>query len=317
MSAHPLPAPLDAREVKSRADFVALASRYTSLRRSGRQYAGLCPFHRESNPSFYVHPEKKIFRCFGCGMGGDLFRFVMLIEGCDFLQALKIVAALDADGSFGEAPAAVRRILVRHAVKRETFAEAAVRIVSSLPPSGFLPSCSRCSTPMVFRSYRGNRFGGAYACGSCSLFFGPRELRQKLLAERGARCQWCRRDGCPVQMHHLWKAGNPFDPGSIVLLCSDCCGNALKLLAVHQVFTRRSRQGPERSEGPSLLIARLCEPRPLAVGELPSLACLAEAAYESERAGPGCFGAARSILTSTQRITFTRGTRGGGFDGHD
>jgi CHC2 zinc finger len=83
---------LDAREVKAGADFFAIASRYMRLRRSGRQFVGLCPFHSERHPSFYIHPEKKIFYCFGCGTGGDLFDFVMRVEGCDFLAALRIVA---------------------------------------------------------------------------------------------------------------------------------------------------------------------------------------------------------------------------------
>ncbi len=90
-----VPAPLLASEVKARADFVAIASRYTSLRRAGRQYVGLCPFHSERHPSFYVHPEKKIFYCFGCAAGGDLFAFIMRAEGCDFVSALRIVAGGD------------------------------------------------------------------------------------------------------------------------------------------------------------------------------------------------------------------------------
>ena len=72
---------LDARDVKSRADFLPIASLYTLLRRADRQFVGLCPLHRERHPSFYVHPEKKVFFCFGCGAGGDLFDFVMLEIG--------------------------------------------------------------------------------------------------------------------------------------------------------------------------------------------------------------------------------------------
>lgn len=86
-------APLDTRQVKARADFLAIASRYTKFRRAGRQYVALCPFHSENNPSFYVDPERKIFRCFGrCAAGGDLFDFVMRAEGCNFPRALEIVA---------------------------------------------------------------------------------------------------------------------------------------------------------------------------------------------------------------------------------
>jgi len=85
---------LDAGEVKRSADFVAIVSRRTRLRRSGSQYVGLCPFHTESTPSFYVEPERKIWKCFGCERGGDLFDFVMLAEGCDFPSALRIVSDL-------------------------------------------------------------------------------------------------------------------------------------------------------------------------------------------------------------------------------
>lgn len=83
---------LDAREVKARADFLAVASCYMRLRRAGRQFVGLCPFHPERHPSCYVHPEKKAFYCFGCNRGGDIFDFIMLAECCDFSEALRIVS---------------------------------------------------------------------------------------------------------------------------------------------------------------------------------------------------------------------------------
>jgi CHC2 zinc finger len=89
-----LPSLLDAGRVKSSCDFLALVRRYVPhLRHAGRQYVGLCPFHREGHPSFFVEPLRKIFHCFGCGVGGDVFDFVMLIEGCDFRGALEIVAS--------------------------------------------------------------------------------------------------------------------------------------------------------------------------------------------------------------------------------
>jgi hypothetical protein len=86
--------PLDAAEVKRRADFVAIAGRYTKLRRVGRQYVGLCPFHRERHPSFYVEPDRKIFYCFGCGARGDVLEFIMRAEGCDFYRALELAQKL-------------------------------------------------------------------------------------------------------------------------------------------------------------------------------------------------------------------------------
>lgn len=82
---------LDVGELKRRADFVAIVSRYTRLHRAGQQYLGLCPFHSESTPSFYVEPERKIWKCFGCGLGGDVIDFVMVAEGCEFLPALRIL----------------------------------------------------------------------------------------------------------------------------------------------------------------------------------------------------------------------------------
>lgn len=83
---------VDSREVKRVADFVAIVSRYTKLRRAGRQYVGLCPFHSERTPSFYVDPQRKVFKCFGrCDARGDVFDFVMRAEHCDFSRALRIV----------------------------------------------------------------------------------------------------------------------------------------------------------------------------------------------------------------------------------
>ncbi len=80
-----------ADRVKQRCDFFAIASRYTRLRRAGRQYVALCPFHSERHPSFYVEPNRKVFYCFGCGLGGDVFDFIMRAERCDFSRALELV----------------------------------------------------------------------------------------------------------------------------------------------------------------------------------------------------------------------------------
>jgi CHC2 zinc finger len=95
VSASPVevPPPLDAHELKSCADLVEFVSQFTRLRRSGRQLVGLCPLHTERHPSFYVHPGKQVFYCFGCGAGGDVFAFIMRVHDCDFRRALEIVAA--------------------------------------------------------------------------------------------------------------------------------------------------------------------------------------------------------------------------------
>jgi CHC2 zinc finger len=83
--------PLHARELKRRADLVSFVRHFTRLRRAGCQFVGLCPLHNEKNPSFFVHPKKQTFYCFGCGIGGDIFAFAMTIRGCGFRSALGLV----------------------------------------------------------------------------------------------------------------------------------------------------------------------------------------------------------------------------------
>lgn len=79
-------------EVKRKTDIVELISETVELKRAGRNFKGLCPFHGEKTPSFMVTPELQIFKCFGCGLGGDCFRFVQEFEKVDFPQALKVLA---------------------------------------------------------------------------------------------------------------------------------------------------------------------------------------------------------------------------------
>jgi DNA primase len=82
------------QEVRDRVDIVDLVGRYVELRRSGRNYVGLCPFHQERSPSFNVNPALKGYKCFGCGAGGDAIRFVMEIEGKGFIEAIRKLAEL-------------------------------------------------------------------------------------------------------------------------------------------------------------------------------------------------------------------------------
>ena len=81
-----------AEEVRSAVDIVRIVGDYVKLRKAGVNLVGLCPFHQEKTPSFAVHPLKQIFHCFGCGVGGDVFKFVMLIENLSFPEALHRVA---------------------------------------------------------------------------------------------------------------------------------------------------------------------------------------------------------------------------------
>src|SRR6187549_2590299 len=74
------------------ANIVQVIQEYVSLKRVGRTYKGLCPFHTEKTPSFHVDPEKGFFHCFGCGVGGDVFKFLELHEKIGFQDAVRLLA---------------------------------------------------------------------------------------------------------------------------------------------------------------------------------------------------------------------------------
>ncbi len=79
-------------EIASAADIVKVISNYVDLKKAGKDFRGVCPFHGDKDPSFYVSPSKNIFHCFGCATGGSVFNFVMKIENVSFVEAVKILA---------------------------------------------------------------------------------------------------------------------------------------------------------------------------------------------------------------------------------
>lgn len=79
-------------EIRQYNDIVDVISQYVHLKRSGRNFFGLCPFHNEKSPSFSVSPDKQIFHCFGCGVGGNIYTFISKIEGVSFREAVEMMA---------------------------------------------------------------------------------------------------------------------------------------------------------------------------------------------------------------------------------
>ena len=79
-------------EIRTNNDIVDVISQYVVLKRSGRNFFGLCPFHKEKSPSFSVSPDKQIFHCFGCGVGGNVIHFVSKIENLNFKDTLEMLA---------------------------------------------------------------------------------------------------------------------------------------------------------------------------------------------------------------------------------
>lgn len=79
-------------QIREAVDIVDLIGEYVQLKKQGRNYFGLCPFHGENSPSFSVSAEKQIFHCFGCGAGGNIFTFLMDIEGYNFVESAKVLA---------------------------------------------------------------------------------------------------------------------------------------------------------------------------------------------------------------------------------
>jgi DNA primase len=75
--------------IRDRTDIAEIVSQYVELRRTGSSFKGLCPFHQEKTPSFNVSPDRQIFHCFGCGIGGDVFKFLMEIDGISFVDAVR------------------------------------------------------------------------------------------------------------------------------------------------------------------------------------------------------------------------------------
>ncbi len=106
---------IDSDEIKQRIDIVEYISRYTPLKKAGKQYKGLCPFHTEKTPSFYVYPDDGSWHCYGaCATGGDVISFLMKKESLTFVEAIRILgteAGIDVDQMMGHGPSSRRESL--------------------------------------------------------------------------------------------------------------------------------------------------------------------------------------------------------------
>ena len=134
-------------EVRSRADIVDIIGAHVRLRRTGRNFTGLCPFHDEKTPSFSVSAERGFFHCFGCGAGGTVFDFVMRMEGLTFPEALQSLArrcgvTLPApEAEPGGAPAGERDTLVKaNQTAAEFYAHVLWNTPDGAPPREYLKS---------------------------------------------------------------------------------------------------------------------------------------------------------------------------------
>src|SRR6266849_3929049 len=83
------------QELRDRVDLIAVVQRRVPLKKSGHDWKGLCPFHGEKTPSFYVVPDKKMFHCFGCGVSGDAIKFIMQLDGRSFREAVEQLAEVN------------------------------------------------------------------------------------------------------------------------------------------------------------------------------------------------------------------------------
>ena len=97
-------------DVRNAANVVDVISEYIDLKKTGKNFLGLCPFHAEKKPSFTVNEEKQIFHCFGCGQGGNVLTFVMLYHNLNFPEAVRFLA-----NKYGiEKPASLQEVLERY-----------------------------------------------------------------------------------------------------------------------------------------------------------------------------------------------------------
>jgi DNA primase len=150
--------------VRERTDIAEVIGRHVALTRRGRNLVGLCPFHQEKTPSFNVIPDKGIYHCFGCQAGGDVFRFLMTLEGLSFVEAVKELAtAAGITVEERELSQAERRALAQRATAFQVLEEAARFYEAQLwtGPGGAVARAYLEKRAMTPETARGARLGWA------------------------------------------------------------------------------------------------------------------------------------------------------------
>ena len=115
------------QQVRDRADVVELVGRSVSLKRAGRNYKGLCPFHDEKTPSFNVNPDRGTYYCFGCQEGGDVFSYLMKVENLTFAEVVRSLArdfGIEVPEARGENSGVSERIFAANDVAQASYREA-------------------------------------------------------------------------------------------------------------------------------------------------------------------------------------------------
>ena len=179
-------------EVRTRADIVEIIGAHVRLRRAGRNFVGLCPFHNEKTPSFSVNAERGFFHCFGCGAGGSVFNFMMKVEGLTFPEAIRSLAT-----QYG---VTLPEHDVSRARRRRARGDAARRIRS---PRNFLRTCCGTRTDgAMARDYLKSRGITVETARAFMLGFSParpaslaKALEKRGLTEAGVKVGLVKRDG--------------------------------------------------------------------------------------------------------------------------
>jgi len=150
----------DLEEIRARADIAEIISPHVALRKAGRRLTGLCPFHKERTPSFTVDPENGLWHCFGCKAGGDLFRFVEMIDKVTFAEAVELLAR-----RYGVAP--TRRAEAASVARRERM------LALHAEAARYFQRCLRAAAAQAARDYLAGRGLSADAIKDWGLGYAP------------------------------------------------------------------------------------------------------------------------------------------------